>query len=629
MSAIVGYIPGLDGIRALGVLLVFGYHLNIPFFDAGFLGVDIFFVLSGFLITKLLLDEINNSGRISLLKFWSARVRRLIPALITVVAAVLVFAQYQGTYSTNNALRGDVWATLFYYSNWQMINSGDYFVNDGLESPLEHTWSLAIEEQFYIGWPILILLCYFVFRRFFKMNPIRGVAFLAIAMVLVSATLSIASYGELADQEIYMGTQFRMFQPLMGAAAACLLFKRELTKATLKYMSFLGWLIAVVTISLVSFSAEYYFKGGSLFIAVGSLLVIVSLSYGNTDLGTYLVTRIGLQIVGKISYGLYLWHWPLILWFVPRELPLMERIFPTVATVFLGLTISFVSYKYIENPIRKRHVFIKFKSPVFVIALAFGSLVSLGTLANAVTAPSVPSNNQSTVVSFGDSVVLRMSATFERIAEDRGFSAYTVAKGGCTIFADYIVTEENRVFGSGTNCRSLTPLQDDIIQNVKPDWIVFWDRFALSDVRVNQVHYKAGSSQWWDYRQQKLESTLFRFQNQDAKVLFILVEPPGTGIETRCLPVNCTGWNKRLIDRYGELTTNWNNYLMETVKKNSDSLSYLDLTPVVCEKAGSPCLDSKPLRPDGIHYSEAGNLIVSNQIIEKILQENNRILTTP
>ena len=178
------HVSALDGMRAIAVLLVILFHLRVPGFRAGFVGVDIFFVLSGFLITSLLLEEIRRTGRVSLSAFWARRARRLLPALVLVLLTVGVVTALTATYTERASMRGDLLATTGYVANWHFIQTSTYFADIGVDSPLEHTWSLAIEEQFYLLWPLLVFGVATV-----GVKPRTGVGTLALLGVAVSAGL--------------------------------------------------------------------------------------------------------------------------------------------------------------------------------------------------------------------------------------------------------------------------------------------------------------------------------------------------------------------------------------------------------------------------------------------------------
>ncbi|MGP8006065.1 MAG: acyltransferase family protein, partial [Acidimicrobiales bacterium] len=151
-------IGALDGLRGLAVLAVCAFHFGVPGVAGGFLGVDVFYVLSGYLITSLLVKEFERAGTVRLGQFWARRARRLLPALLLVLMAVTLYVRYVALPGTYPGYRGDALATLFYFSNWhQIATSTDYFAATGPVSPLTHTWSLAIEEQFYLVWPLVVL----------------------------------------------------------------------------------------------------------------------------------------------------------------------------------------------------------------------------------------------------------------------------------------------------------------------------------------------------------------------------------------------------------------------------------------------------------------------------------------
>jgi len=147
----------LDGLRLLAVAAVLAFHYGVPGGQAGFLGVDVFFVLSGYLITSLMLSQLRH-GRVRLGEFWTRRARRLVPALVPVVGATLLWGAVFAPAVLRDRLRGDIASTLFYFANWHFISSNTYFASDGVRSPLEHMWSLAVEEQFYLVWPLLLAL---------------------------------------------------------------------------------------------------------------------------------------------------------------------------------------------------------------------------------------------------------------------------------------------------------------------------------------------------------------------------------------------------------------------------------------------------------------------------------------
>ena len=226
-TAVTGrHLPALSGLRALAVLGVMAYHLQLGWASGGYLGVDLFFVLSGFLITTLLLEEWVATAAINLAAFWSRRARRLLPALFLVVLALAVYlvanAEFAGPGANGaidlSALRGDAIATLLYVGNWHAIYAHQsYFAQFSSPSPLQHTWSLAIEEQFYLVWPLLLALVLRASRRSWRQVGLG----LTVVVGLGSAALMALLFHPGADPtRIYYGTDTRLFDLMAGAAVA-------------------------------------------------------------------------------------------------------------------------------------------------------------------------------------------------------------------------------------------------------------------------------------------------------------------------------------------------------------------------------------------------------------------------
>ena len=224
----IGYYAGLDGIRALAIVAVLLYHGGVVWAAGGFLGVEAFFVLSGFLITSLLIAEWRRSGTVALRAFWARRARRLLPALFCLVVVVGLYEALASTDGLVPGLKGDGIATLFYYGNWHEIATGsNYFAATGPVSPLQHTWSLAIEEQFYILWPVSLLAVIWLTHRVLRRSRPTDRRMMG-TLLAMSVTLALASaveamilfHGGAGANRVYYGTDTRAVGLLTGASLA-------------------------------------------------------------------------------------------------------------------------------------------------------------------------------------------------------------------------------------------------------------------------------------------------------------------------------------------------------------------------------------------------------------------------
>lgn len=383
------YIPALDGLRTLAVVAVVLYHLNLTWAQGGLLGVTIFFVLSGYLITRLLLNEIAKTGRIDLKSFWIRRIRRLFPAVVTVVvvtcALCTVFNHVMLT-----KMRPDILPSLLFFNNWwQIMQDVSYFNALGDPSPLTHFWSLAIEEQFYLIWPPLLFAM--VSMHVSKPNTRRVV----LGLAAVSALAMMVLYNPAADpSRVYYGTDTRVFSLLLGAWMAFIpdrdlaparlvrhlgldrlagADKHDKSKsdtaeaattkpsepacfwsspASIDLMGVVGLVGLAAMVALTNGYTAFQYRGGTLLCSILTLMVIAACVQPQGMVARALAAE-PLVWIGKRSYSIYLWHYPLLLLMNPvaniNDTPWWHYILQ----VLLVVAVAECSYRFIETPFRK------------------------------------------------------------------------------------------------------------------------------------------------------------------------------------------------------------------------------------------------------------------------------------
>ena len=369
----IGYYAGLDGIRALAIVAVLLYHGGVAWADGGFLGVEAFFVLSGFLITSLLIAEWRGSATIALRAFWARRARRLLPALFCMVAVVGLYEALASSGSSLPDLRSDGIATLFYYGNWHEIaTQSNYFAATGPVSPLQHTWSLAIEEQFYILWPTSLLAAIWLTRRVLRRSRPTDRRILG-TLLAISVTLALASAadamilfdGGAGVNRVYYGTDTRAVSLLTGAslAFALAIFRRPDSRARTMLRTsgsgVLGWgaLLALsVVLAMMHYadgSSAWLYPFGMVGLDLAVAVIIAAVVLRPDSAAGRIFSVAPARRLGQISYGVYLWHFPLFLWLTAASTgvsgaPLL------VLRLSVTLLVSIVSFVLIEQPVRRR-----------------------------------------------------------------------------------------------------------------------------------------------------------------------------------------------------------------------------------------------------------------------------------
>ncbi len=342
------YLPALDGLRGAAVAVVVAFHAH--WLIGGYLGVDLFFVLSGFLITRLLLNEYGNSSRIDLVEFWKRRARRLLPALLVVVAFAAIAERYRGSLDGPAGGRRDVVGALTYSTNWLRLSSGaGYWRQFGDPAVLDHTWSLAIEEQFYVVWPLLV----FALLRLVRSNVGR-IGALAVASVGLGFW-SLRLFSTTSDaSRVYMGTDTRAVALLLGATVAAIAHwrPRQSNGATLQFVGLASFAVLAIMMARMRGDALITYEGGLVACSLAGALVVAVAAVERPAHVFRVFTTLPLRWLGQRSYGIYLWHWPIMVGLDVAGAP-NSATWRRVAAIAATLIVSEVSYRFIEQPIRK------------------------------------------------------------------------------------------------------------------------------------------------------------------------------------------------------------------------------------------------------------------------------------
>ena len=435
----VPYLPGLDGLRALAVIAVIVYHANSKWLPGGFLGVEVFFVISGYLITLLLVAEHERTESVSLTGFWARRARRLLPALVVMMALLVVWT---ALFERNalGTLRGDVIAGALYGSNWFQvwIGAGYTAVNDF--APLRHLWSLAVEEQFYVLWPMIMIV---ILARGRDRLPRVAAWFTAIALAIGALVALLVPSGSIGSctrtpdaywtigerclskvDFLYLSTPTRATGLLLGAALALVWRPFALLRGPMKrkgplldplaLVGLLGLILLVRSTHILELKGEdglhadaLLFRGGLLLTAVCTLLLIAAVAHQKAFSGRVLGNPV-LRFVGERSYGLYLYHWP-VFQALRHETGVTLRVHEFVGALIVTVAITEISYRAIELPIRER----RFRESVvsllragpgvvrrrstFVVAVAAAVAIPLFSVGSLVTADLRPNEVRGTL----------------------------------------------------------------------------------------------------------------------------------------------------------------------------------------------------------------------------------------
>ena len=349
------YITGLDGIRAIAVIMVLAYHLKLALFKSGFLGVTVFFVLSGYLITGILISEVEEEGTIDLKNFWLRRIRRLVPAVMSMAVVIIFVSAVVNRIIFTKGCKDFLASVLGFNNWWQIFNKVSYFEAAGVPSPFTHCWSLAIETQFYLIYPLILLGIYKLVKSRGEGRANRGLLFAGVTLLLAlfSVILMIVLFDPQQDaSRVYYGTDTRAFSLLFGALLAILweyrMVPRRLSASVNMVLGSVSFAVLLVMTIAINGSSNFWYRGGQFVGTILTVLVIYTVLGRKTWLSRFLSNPV-LKWIGDRSYSIYLWHYPIIL-LISKGIKASWWI--TLIEIVLSVVLAELSYRFIETPIR-------------------------------------------------------------------------------------------------------------------------------------------------------------------------------------------------------------------------------------------------------------------------------------
>jgi peptidoglycan/LPS O-acetylase OafA/YrhL len=611
------HLPALDGLRGAAVIGVLFFHDDR--LRGGYLGVDLFFVLSGFLITSLLLAEHRASGRIDLKAFWIRRARRLFPAVLALVPAVALYALIVAKPGELERIRGDGVATLAYFANWRAIFAGkSYWDLFSAPSPFEHTWSLSIEEQFYVVWPLLAFL---VLRR--AKSPRSVLLAVSVALALASGAAMWLLFEPDRSSRAYMGTDARGASILVGAALACVLSGRAPIEATGKVRALdVAGLAAMIGLGVawatIDGQSRFLYRGGFWLTEAAVLVLITCAVQERKSLVARLFSIAPLRWMGLVSYGVYLWHWPIYV-VLTRQRTGIDGWALTALRLAATLAIALISYRFLEQPIRKRGI--TFGRPMVVVPASIaGAVACLFLATRAIPQPGAPAiagepvlpvsgaysdkirelpakgavpEGTLRVLVVGDSVAVALGDRL-RYMQSAGDARVAVrALGDCNILDEQHPTKSlNNRRHDGGDCDSKWAAD---VAELRPDvaLVVLGGGF-FAPVEIGGAWRVACEKEWHDAVRAEL-----------ARDVAVLRAHGGRVVLTRA-PYPIEHWASEKWDR---ATDCWN-ALADEVAAASPGVKVLPLKEQLCPgKDHTSCiLKSKGalVRPDGMHFEGLG-----------------------
>jgi peptidoglycan/LPS O-acetylase OafA/YrhL len=627
------YIPALDGLRAAAVLAVMLYHGGVTWMQGGYLGVDAFFVLSGFLITALLLGEWRATGGIAFGSFWMRRARRLLPALGLVILGVVAYGAFLAPAHQLEALRGDILSTFGYVTNWRLVFSGQgYFDHFVAPSPLRHAWSLAIEEQFYLVWPLVVL----GLTRWLRVSW-RTMAMLFGGLAIASAVWMAILFTSEGVNRAYYGTDARAQALLIGAVlgvvyvsvgtASRAVTQRALSVAALVAVGVSAWLWTTA-----GDSATWLYQGGYFLAALAVAAVIARIAQPHPGLLGAALALAPLRWIGLISYGLYLWHWPIYVALTTDRVGLdgTPLLLLRLAVTFAAAT---ASYYLVEVPVRRGALrgwrgWVVVPTAVGALAATMlvvtsdaKPLVGLGDGSRAASAEVQEANRAATkalaraeavaaarptsVLVVGDSVALTLGLGLQEVGLAHQVISLNRSQTGCGITHDGEVLVEGRVQSINDYCDQ-APKWAAEVQALQPDLSLVvlgvWDAY---DRRLDGAWIPFGTREWDARMLEDLQVGVDALASTGAKVVFTTVPHFENREVVNRPPEFKSAFDPWRVDHLNQL-------IRQIVLANAGRVAIVDLQRYLDPP------ERHALLVDGVHFGEESRKVVADWLAPRL-----------
>ncbi|MBF0713992.1 acyltransferase [Gemella sp. GH3] len=349
------YLPSIDSLRAIAVISVIIYHCSASYLPGGFLGVDLFFVLSGYLISSLLIKEFKDNERVNLANFYLRRARRLLPAVYLMITVILIILVLFNKVLLSKSHLDAVFGYIYVSNWWYIFHEVDYFDSFGAVSPFKHLWSLAIEEQFYMFFPLLFILFNLRNKDRKILNTFKYVVLL---LIVISLVLHIFLFDINNINRVYYGTDTRAFSLLVGVLGSLIYpmsnLKRKVSPKINMMYSMIGRIaivLFIVSMFIINEYSSFLYRGGFLLFSILFLTIIITVGQQHTHISRILSFK-PLVYIGKFSYSLYLWHFPILILTTPVSEIGNPNLLLNLLRVILVFVIAYLSYKFVEMPIR-------------------------------------------------------------------------------------------------------------------------------------------------------------------------------------------------------------------------------------------------------------------------------------